>query len=77
MVWNFDALKDLVFEGPIEKDHWPELFLNALGHATPCSGQYNNDAEITEAVCSNLKQGVSTLQDDIRPLTQDVRFFNH
>jgi len=36
-----------------------------------CS-QYNNDAEITEAVCSNLKQGVSTLQDDIRPLTQDV-----
>ena len=34
--------------------------------------QYNTDPDITEAVCSNLKQGVSTLQDDIRPLTQQV-----
>ena len=30
------------------------------------------DAEIIEAVCSVLKQAVSTLQDEIRPLTQDV-----
>ena len=36
-----------------------------------CS-QYNNDPDLTEAVCSNLKQGVATLQDDIRPLTQEV-----
>ena len=36
-----------------------------------CS-QYTTDPDITEAVCSNLKQGVSTLQDDIRPLTQQV-----
>ena len=36
-----------------------------------CS-QYNNDPDLTEAVCSNLKQGVATLQDDIRPLTQQV-----
>ena len=39
--------------------------------------QYNNDPDITEAVCSNLKQGVSTLQDDIRPLTQDVSDHYH
>ena len=34
--------------------------------------RYNNDPELTECVCSNLKQGVATLQDDIRPLTQQV-----
>ena len=36
------------------------------------AAQYNSDPDITEAVCTNLKQGVSTLQDDIRPLTQEV-----
>ena len=30
------------------------------------------DPEISEAVCLNLKQGVATLQDDMRPLTQEV-----
>ena len=38
------------------------------------AAQYNSDPDITEAVCTNLKQGVSTLQDDIRPLTQEVSF---
>ena len=33
---------------------------------------YAQDPEITEAVCLNLKQGVATLQDDMRPLTQEV-----
>ena len=33
---------------------------------------YVQDPEITEAVCLNLKQGVATLQDDMRPLTQEV-----
>jgi len=33
---------------------------------------YNQDMEIQEAVCSNLKQAVSTIQDDIRPLTPQV-----
>ena len=32
----------------------------------------SNDSEIIDAVCSVLKQSVSTLQDEIRPLTQDV-----
>ena len=33
---------------------------------------YTGDGEVSEAVCSNLKQGVSTLQDEIRPLTSPV-----
>lgn len=33
---------------------------------------YSTDPDITEAVCTNLKQGVSTLQDEIKPLTQEV-----
>lgn len=35
-------------------------------------GLYSQDPEIAEAVCVNLKQGVATLQDDMRPLTQEV-----
>ena len=33
---------------------------------------YSQDMEIQEVVCSNLKQAVSTIQDDIRPLTPQV-----
>ena len=33
---------------------------------------YNTDSEISEAVCLNLKQAVAILQDDMRPLTQEV-----
>lgn len=36
-----------------------------------CSN-YSQDPEVSEAVCLNLKQGVATLQDDMRPLTQEV-----
>ena len=33
---------------------------------------YSTDSEISEAVCLNLKQAVAILQDDMRPLTQEV-----
>ena len=33
---------------------------------------YSSDPDVTEAVCTNLKQGVSTLQDEMRPLTQEA-----
>lgn len=36
------------------------------------SSRYSADHEVTEAICALLKQSVSTLQDDIRPLSQDV-----
>ena len=39
---------------------------------TSLSQRYSSDHDITEAVCALLKQSVSTLQDDIRPLSQDV-----
>ena len=48
------------------------LMSRILSQLVTFSAQYNSDADITDAVCSNLKQGVSTLQDDIRPLTQEV-----
>jgi hypothetical protein len=40
-------------------------------YAQLCS-TYSADPEVGEAVCLNLKQGVATLQDDMRPLTQEV-----
>jgi len=39
---------------------------------TSLSQRYSSDHDVTEAVCALLKQSVSTLQDDIRPLSQDV-----
>ena len=33
---------------------------------------YSTVSEISEAVCLNLKQAVAILQDDMRPLTQEV-----
>ena len=36
------------------------------------TNNYASDSEMTEAVCLNLKQAVSTLQNDIRPLTPEV-----
>ena len=54
----------------------PQFFgyTNLFHHYLPYSKANidGQDPEIAEAVCVNLKQGVATLQDDMRPLTQEV-----
>ena len=49
-------------------------YTNLFHHYLPYSKANidGQDPEIAEAVCVNLKQGVATLQDDMRPLTQEV-----